>query len=301
MLKRSTLIIAANRRDLLKEDYLKDADALLMDLEDAVIPRQKGDARKLVKDSLPLAGQCGAEVIVRINNDPMLLPLDLEAIVYPGLESIMLPKTESAEIVKRLDIQISELEMIRGIEPGHISLSIQIENPQGLLKAKEISLSSSRIESITLGPEDYCQALGVEQSLDGMELLFALSWIICVCKNAKIMSLGRLGRVKDSLDLEGFKSAVTRAMQLGCDGSFCAHPHQVKVLNHIFSPLPEKVEYAHRVVEAFEKETKIEIPGLMHKFVDMQDYNRARLILDKDKEIAKIERRKELALARLKQ
>jgi citrate lyase beta subunit len=112
------------------------------------------------------------------------------------------------------------------------------------------------------------------------------------------MPLGRLGSVKDSLDLEGFRSAVTRAMQLGCEGSFCVHPHQVKVLNHIFSPLQEKVEYAHRVVEAFEKESRIEMPGLMHKLVDMQDYNRARLILDKDQEIAKIERRKALALAR---
>src|SRR4030042_3274432 len=177
MIRRSTLILPVNIPRFVEKAYQRGADAILLDLEDAVPPAEKENARKLIKDSISLAARGGAEVGVRINKDPAWLPLDVEASVYPGLDGITLPKTESAEEVRNLEKMVEDLERKRGIQPGHIEFSILIETPRGLLNATEIATASPRIESMSIGPEDYCLELGVEPSPDGTEIFYAVSWI----------------------------------------------------------------------------------------------------------------------------
>lgn len=185
MVRRSTLILPVNIPKFVEKAYLRGADAILLDLEDAVPPAEKENARKLIKDSISLAARGGAEVGVRINKDPSWLPLDVEASVYPGLDGITLPKTESAEEVRNLEALVENLERQRGIKPGHIKFSILIESPRGLLKAQEIAIASPRIESMTVGMEDYCLELGVEPSPDGLEIFYPVSWVVTVCKAGK--------------------------------------------------------------------------------------------------------------------
>jgi len=304
MVRRSTLILPVNIPRFVEKAYQRGADAILLDLEDAVPSAEKENARKLVKDSIPLAARGGAEVGVRVNKDPSWLPLDLEASVYPGLDGITLPKTESAEEVRSLETMVEKLERARGIKPGHIEFSILIESPRGLLKAQEIAAATSRIESMTIGPEDYCLELGVEPSTEALEIFYPLSWVVTVCKAAGtgIRPLGLLGSIAGFRDLQGFEQAASRARQLGCDGASCIHPDQVAVLNRVFSPPPEKVEYARRAVEAFEEGLKrgtasVNLDG---KMVDLPVYNRSNLILQRAEAIAAVEKRKAEALARLK-
>lgn len=97
MIRRSTLILPVNIPRFVEKAYQRGADAILLDLEDAVPWAEKENARRLVKGSIPLAAKGGAEVGVRINKDPQWLSLDVEASVYPGLDGITLPKAESAE------------------------------------------------------------------------------------------------------------------------------------------------------------------------------------------------------------
>jgi citrate lyase subunit beta/citryl-CoA lyase len=302
MVRRSTLILPVNIPKFVEKAYLRGADAILLDLEDAVPPAEKENARKLIKDSISLAARGGAEVGVRINKDPSWLPLDVEASVYPGLDGITLPKTESAEEVRNLEALVENLERQRGIKPGHIKFSILIESPRGLLKAQEIAIASPRIESMTVGMEDYCLELGVEPSPDGLEIFYPVSWVVTVCKAAGIRPMGLLGSIAVFRDLQGFEQAAARARQVGCEGASCIHPDQVPVLNQVFSPPPEKVEYARRAVEAFEEGVRrgtasVNMDG---KMVDIPVYNRSKLILQGAEAIAAVEQRKAEALKRLK-
>jgi citrate lyase subunit beta/citryl-CoA lyase len=271
----------------------------MLDLEDSIPLSEKAMARKMVKDSIPLVARGGAYVIVRINNDPSLLPSDLEAAIYPGLDGITLPKTESAADVKDVETIVSALELDRGIPPGEIKFNLSIETPRGLLDAREIAVASSRIESMTLGVEDYSLGLGVEPSSDGMEFLFPVSYLVTICKAFKIRPMGLVGSVAGFKDLEGYEKAAIRARQLGCEGAGCIHPAQVEVLNRVFSPSSEKVEYARRVVQAFEEGMKkgtasVSLDGNM---VDIPVYHRAKITFERAKAIEELERRKTDALA----
>ena len=301
MIRRSTLILPVNIPRFVEKAYQRGADAILLDLEDAVPPAEKANARKLIKDSIPVAARGGAEVGVRINKEASLLSLDVEASVHPGMDCITLPKTESAEEVRNLEALVEKLERARGIKPGHIQFSILIESPRGLLKAQEIATSSPRIESMTIGMEDYCLELGVEPSPDGLEIFYPVSKVVTVCKAAGIRPMGLLGSIAGFRDLPAFEQAASRARQVGCEGASCIHPDQVAVLNQVFSPPPEKVEYARRAVQAFEEGVRqgtasVNMDG---KMVDIPVYNRSKLILQRAEAIAAVERRKAEALTRL--
>jgi citrate lyase subunit beta/citryl-CoA lyase len=301
LMRRSTLILPVNIPRFVEKAYLRGADAIMLDLEDAVPLKEKDAARRMVRDSLPLVARGGAEVFVRVNHDAALLTDDVEASVHPGLDGICFPKTESAEEVQRLDTQIGDLERRRGIPPGRIELALLIESPRGLLNLKAVAVASGRVRSISLGTEDYCLALGVEPSADGMELLYGVSKVVTVCKAAGISPMGLLGSIAGFRDLTAFERAATRARDLGCEGASCIHPDQVAVLNGVFSPPPDKVESARAAAEAFEEGLKrgtasVNVAGTM---VDIPVYRRAKHTLEQAAAIAEVEKRKADTMARL--
>lgn len=299
-IRRSTLILPVNIRRFVEKAYTRGADAITFDLEDAIPAAEKASARKLVKDALPLAARGGAEVLVRVNNAPALLDADVDAAVHPGLDGLTLPKAESAEQLRRLDATLARLERERGIAPGHIKLSLIVETPRGLLKVEEIASACARVVTMSVGPEDYCLELGVEPSADGFELHYPVARLVTVCKALGIQATGLLGSIAEFRDLAAFEAAAVRARKLGCEGSSCIHPDQVAVLNRVFSPAPDKVEYARRVLEAFEDGLKrgtasVDLDG---KMVDIPIYRRAQVVFERARAIAELEQRKAAALAR---
>ncbi len=300
-LQRSILILPVNVPRFVEKAYLRGADAIVLDLEDAVPPSEKAAARKFVKQSIDLAGRGGADVFVRVNNEPTLLDDDVEASVHPGLHGIFLPKVESREDVLSLEAHIAELEGERGIEPRRVKLSLHIESPAALLKMQEIATASTRIESISLGQDDYCLSLGVEPSPGGSELFLPLSMMATVCKAVGISAIGILGSVAGFRDLEGFERAAEAGRQLGCTGAFCIHPDQVGILNRVFSPSAAKVEHARRVIEAFEeglRQGRASVT-LDDRMVDTPVYKQAKLALERAETVAALERRKADAMSLL--
>jgi len=298
--RRSSLILPVNVPRFIDKAHTRGADAIVLDLEDSVPAAEKAGARKLVRDTLRPVARGGAEVAVRVNNDPTLLSDDIEASVWPGLASLSVPKVESPEEIGRLAAQVERLERARGIPVGQVKFSIAIETPKGLLACERIATSSPRIVTMGVGPEDYCLALGVEPSADGIELLYAVSRVVTVCKTVGIQAVGLLGSIAGFRDLAAFEAAATRARSLGCEGAGCIHPEQVAVLNRVFSPDPQKVEYARRAVEAFEDgvtrgTASVNLDG---KMVDVPVYRRAQLILQRANAIADLERTKAEALRR---
>jgi citrate lyase subunit beta/citryl-CoA lyase len=301
LMRRSTIILPVNVPRFVEKAYLRNADAIMLDLEDAVPLKEKDAARRLVRDALPVVARGGAEIFVRVNHDSDLLSDDMEASVHRGLDGICFPKTETAEEVERLDAQIADLERRRGIATGRIEIALLIESPRGLLNLEAIAAASKRVRSICLGPEDYCLTLGVEPSADGMELLYGVSKVVTVSKASGISPMGLLGSIAGFRDLGAFERAAARARDLGCEGASCIHPDQVAVLNRVFSPPPEKVTYAQAAVEAFEEGLKhgtasVNVAGTM---VDIPVYRRAKRILSHAAAVAEVEKRKAEALARL--
>ena len=298
--RRSSLILPVNVPRFIEKAHTRGADAIVLDLEDSVPPAEKASARELVKEAIPLVARGGAEVAVRVNNDPALISDDIEASVWPGLASLSIPKVESAAEIERLAAQIERLERARGIPAGHVKLSIAIETPTGVLACESIATSSPRIVTMGVGPEDYYLSLGVEPSADGIELLYAVSRVVTVCKAVGIQSVGLLGSIAGFRDLAAFEAAATRGRSLGCEGAGCIHPEQVVILNRVFSPDPERVQYARRAVDAFEEGLRrgtasVNLDG---KMVDIPVYRRAQIILERAQAIAELERAKAEALAR---
>ena len=299
--RRSSLILPVNVPRFVERAYTRNADAIVLDLEDSVPPAEKASARELVKRSIPLAARGGAEVMVRINNDPALQAEDVDASVHPGVDGLSIPKVESPEQIETLAAEIERLERLRGIPPGHVRLSLAFETPRGVLRAEEIALASPRIATMSVGPEDYCLELGVEPSPDGIELLYAVSRVVTIAKALGIQPTGLLGSIAGFRDLAVFEAAAVRSRQLGCVGASCIHPDQVAVLNRVFTPEAAKVEYARRVAEAFEEGLRrgtasVNLDG---KMVDIPVYKRAQVILDRARAVAETEARKAAALARI--
>jgi citrate lyase subunit beta/citryl-CoA lyase len=299
--RRSSLILPINVPRFVERAHSRGADAVVLDLEDSVPPAEKAQARTLVKDAIPQVARGGAEVLVRINNDPALMAEDVDACVHPGLDGLSIPKAESPEQIGELAAQLDRLERARGLAPGHVRLGLAFETPRGVLRAQELAGASPRIATMSVGPEDYCLELGVEPSSDGVELLYAVSRVVTIAKALGIQPTGLLGSIAGFRDLAVFEAAALRSRQLGCEGAGCIHPDQVAVLNRVFTPEPAKVEYARRVVEAFEEGLRrgtasVNLDG---KMVDIPVYKRAQVILGRARVVAETEERKAAALARL--
>jgi len=300
LVSRATLILPVNVPRFVEKAHLRGADAIMLDLEDAVPLKEKDAARRLVHASLPLVARGGAEIFVRVNRDPATLAEDLDASIYPGLDGVCFPKTESAEEIEGLAAQIANLERIRGLAPGRIELALLIESPRGLLNLRAIAAASPRGRTIALGPEDYCLEIGVGPSADGAELRYPLSKVVTVCKAAGVAPMGLLGSIGEFRNLPAFERAAAGARDLGCVGASCIHPDQVAILHQVFSPPPEKIEYARKAAEAFEEGLRrgtasVSVAGAM---VDTPVYVRARRILEYAEAIAAVEKRKADACAR---
>jgi citrate lyase subunit beta/citryl-CoA lyase len=296
--RRSSLILPVNVPRFVERAYARGADAIVLDLEDSVPPQEKAGARTLVRNSLAVAGRGGAEVLVRVNNDPALLTDDIDAAVHPGLDGLSIPKAESATQIRAIVGQVERLERARGLTPGHVRLSLALETPRGFLAIEEIARSSDRIATMSIGVEDYCLELGVEPSPEGLELLYPVAHLVTVCKVVGIQPTGLVGSIAGFRDLAAFEGGAQRARQLGCEGAGCIHPDQVTVLNRVFTPDPTKVEHARRVVEAFEDGVRrgtasVNLDG---KMVDVPVYKRAQVVLARAALVAETERRKAEAL-----
>lgn len=154
---RTSLYIPGNNPRFIAKAPTSGADIVTFDIEDAVPPQEKANARKMTAESLKMAAEGGSEVYVRINgwhtewtND------DLEAVVRPGLNGITLPKTRNADDVKRLDWKISEMEYRYGMPEGSVKMSVLLETASGIMNAYEICTASKRLVSAFFGAVDYC-------------------------------------------------------------------------------------------------------------------------------------------------
>lgn len=298
-IQRSMLILPVNVPKFVEKSHTRGADAITLDLEDAVPPAEKEKARALVRDSIRLAGLGGSDVLVRVNNDEEQIYKDLEATVHDGLSAVFLPKTELPEQVLKLEGMIEKLERNRGLKSHSIKIAIHIESPLGIINLKEIAGAGARLESVSMGVDDYCLQMGIRPSDSAEELVFPMMNIATVARAFNLVPLGILGSVANYKDLEKFRTAAEKSKKMGFAGAYCIHPDQVNILNEVFSPSKDEISWARRVMECFEKAVAEgrASTSLDGKMVDTPIYKQALALLEEARAIGIVEKRKRESLA----
>ena len=292
-LLRSLLFVPATSEKLLHSAVRRGADAIQIDLEDAIPVGEKEPARQAAADAIAwLQGDGIARspyIVVRINSALRLAVHDLEAVVIPGLQAITVPKVPDASFLRLLDETIAELEQERGLPIGAIRLIAMIETAEGLANVNDIAMATPRLVAITVGPEDLAASLGCRPTPDAMYLPNMQTLI--AARRAGIIPLGFLGAISLYADKETYGGWIERAASLGFEGAFCIHPNQVDICNAGFVPSDEEFAAATHLIVAYEKH-QAEGVGVFvvdGRMVDAPVVKRARTIVAKAEALAKQE------------
>ena len=248
---RSSLFVPATSERFIAKAHLRGADAIKIDLEDAVAPTEKARARTLVPAVAASVGQAGADVLVRINRPWRMAVADLEASVGADVNGIVIPKIESADHVVFLEEIVAELEAERGLAPGHTCFTLQIETAKGFLNVREIAGASRRNKAISVGNEDFAHMLGMPETISEA-LIGAMQTVQMAAREAGILALGYPGSIANFSDLDAYRADIARARALGFDGGSCIHPAQVAILNEGFAPTAMEIAEAEGIIAAYD-------------------------------------------------
>ena len=277
---RSMLFAPGNHARRLEKVFSRGADAVILDLEDAVAVAEKPAARAIVVEALKRARPCPA--YVRVNAaDTSFCYGDLVAVIGPWLDGIMLPKVESVEGILTIDWLVAQLEREAELEAGSIDLLPIIETGKGLAAFADIAAAGSRIRRTAFGAGDFTLDVNSIWSREEAELEYARSHVVTHSRAAGLAAPIDTVWV-DLRDLEGLDASARLARSRGFAGKMCIHPDQIPVVNAVFTPTDAEVEFSHKVVEAFDRAeaeglAAIQVEG---KFIDYPIVYRAQRILD---------------------
>lgn len=276
---RSMLFVPANVPKFIHKAPGCGADALILDLEDSVPAEEKVSARQRLPDAAVSVAANGADVVVRINSSLRQAAADLEVAVGAAVQAICVPKVRGASQLQWICESIGELEVERGLPVGHTRLVALIESPQVLSRLDTITGSTQRLVAMTLGPEDFSAAVGMEPEADG--LLFPNQQIVFTARSAGILPLGFVGSIGQYGDLPAFRETIRRSRRLGLRGGFCVHPDQVAIMNEEFAPSDEEVAEARAVLAAYEQALRDNRGSVRYqgKMIDAPVVARAREVL----------------------
>lgn len=246
---RSMLFVPVNVEKYVNKAHERGADAIILDLEDSIAPKDKAAARDLVTHAAPRVSRSGADVLVRINRPIDLAVRDIEAVVSSEVEALLLPKLDSASHVRLLAELVDAVEARKGVPRGQTKFIAMVETAAAFPRMHEIAASHPRVVAITLGSEDFVSDLGAEP--DPEVLLYPKQQAVLAARAAGIAPIGTIGSVADFSDVEGYRKVVKRSVRFGFEGGACIHPAIVSVLNEGFSPSPEEIDRAIRMVDAY--------------------------------------------------
>ena len=276
---RSLLFVPAGNERYLDSALRGNADVIQIDLEDAIAPDQKAEARKYAGASIRKIADAGRTGAVRVNVDPEHVQQDLDAVVVEGLSAVTVPKVASADSLTTISDRIADLESDRGLPKDGIRLIAQIESAEGVLNAREIAQATPRLVAMGIGMEDLAAEIGGQVSED--VLYFPNMQILYGARVCGVVPIGYLGSITLYDDDETFRSWIKRAAGLGFMGGFCIHPRQVEILNQGFSPTEVDVANCRALVDASERHGQEGDAVFVHegKMVDKPVVDRARRLL----------------------
>jgi citrate lyase subunit beta/citryl-CoA lyase len=282
------LFVPGNSMRMITKAATLTTDAIILDLEDAVPLPDKETARIMTRDTIKPLKSGGAYIFVRVNAlTTGLTAEDIRFVAVKGLDGIVLAKAESRSDIETVASIFEEIEKNRGLQPGNLKIIPLIETAKGVVNAYEIASSSERIVALGFGAGDYYKDLGRSVSSlspEQTELLYARSQTVVASRAAGVQAIDTVffGLLTDT---DNFKKEAILVLKLGFTGKFLIHPTQIEIVNRIFSPSPEEVNFASRVVAAFEKAQAkgIGATSLEGKMIDYMSYRQAKDLVGFDK------------------
>ncbi|MDD2817394.1 MAG: CoA ester lyase [Candidatus Nanopelagicales bacterium] len=267
--RRSTLAVPGSSTKMLDKAKGLDADSLFMDLEDAVAPAAKADARKNIIAALNEGGYGSKILSVRVNDWATPWAIDDVTTVIEGagstLDCIMLPKVQTAEQIVELDALITTLEQSMGLPIGRIGIEAQIETALGLTHVNAISAASSRLETVIFGPADFMASINMRTLVVGEQ---PQGYDVGDAYHFILMSILIAARAYDRLaidgpylaikDLDGFRRVAGRSAALGFDGKWVLHPDQIAAANEVFAPRQADYDHAELILDAYDYYTSVD-------------------------------------------
>jgi citrate lyase beta subunit len=263
---RSLLAVPATRRKMAEKALASEADAVFLDLEDAVAPDNKAAARGDVVSALKELDWRGRPGLYRANavDTPYFYRDLIEVVEEAGnsLDAVMIPKVNRPEDLHVASTLLSQLELAMDLDRGKIKLEAQIESAEGLTSVDSIASATGRLEALHFGPGDFAASVSMPQTSIGVmdewdeeypghRFHYAMQRIVVAARAAGLRVLD--GPVADYSDEEGLRRSCLIARSLGFDGKWCIHPAQIALVNGTFSPTDREVEWARKVVAAYEE------------------------------------------------
>ena len=244
---RSLLYVPVNVDRYVDKAHTRGADGVILDVEDSVTYAEKEHARTLIQDAAVKVARNGADVLVRINRELELAVRDIEAAISPRITALKLPKVQSADHVKLIAELVDSLEAKRGMRVGSTRLIPMVETADAFFSMDAIAKASPRVATVLLGGEDFALDCGFEP--DPEVYLYPKQQSLPAARAAGLTPMGLIGTVADFSDADAYRAVVKHSAKFGFEGASCIHPANVAVLNEGFSPKPEAVAYARRVIE----------------------------------------------------
>lgn len=280
---------------MVEKGLASNADGVFLDLEDAVAPDKKAGARGDVIHAFKELDWRGRPTLYRTNalDTPYFYRDLIEVVEGSGeaLDRILIPKVQRPEDLYTVHTLLSQLELAVSLEPGKIKLEAQIETAEGLTNIDAIARSTGRLEALHFGPGDYAASLHMPQAsigtmdewddvYPGHRFHYVMHRIVVAARAAGLRAID--GPVADYRDEEGLRKSCLLARSLGFDGKWCIHPAQIDIVNEVFSPTKNEVEWAKKVVAAYEEANAagsgaVSVDGQM---VDAASIKMARNVLD---------------------
>jgi citrate lyase subunit beta/citryl-CoA lyase len=280
---RSWLYAPGNNARLLDKVFHAGADAVILDLEDAVPPAEKRRARDMVAATVATRqAVAGPAVFVRVNHpDTGLTEAEIQAVVQPGLDGLRLPKVESAATVQLVDDWVTRAEQRAGCPVGSIGLVCILESAAGLWAARDIAAACGRVLTLAFGTADFLRDINASLGPDALETLYARSQLVLAARVAGV--LPPVDGVYPQLDDDqGLERTTRQSRALGFFGRSALHPRQVPIVNAVFTPSSEEVAFARQVVEAAQAAEAVGTGALKlagGEFVDVAIVRRAEATL----------------------
>lgn len=280
-LRRTMMFLNAQKPGLIKDPYIYKPDSIMLDLEDAVAEKEKDSARFSLFHALKEINYRGIECIVRINGlDSDLWEEDIRCAVAGGADGIRIPKTETAEDVKKVEKAVEEAEKEFGVEPGKVLIMAALESAKGVLNALDICKASDRLFGIALSGGDYTKDLQTHITGTGVELMGARQHMIIATRAAGVQCFDTV--YTDLDDMEGFIKDVETIHLMGFDGKSIINPRQIAPVHKIYTPSQKEIIFAQKVVKEIDEKKALGI-GVFTvdgKMIDIAFYDGAKRTIE---------------------
>jgi citrate lyase subunit beta/citryl-CoA lyase len=278
---RSLLFVPGNKENMLAKAMSFRPDVFVPDMEDSVPDAEKANARRTISTNLQELAGTGVPIVPRVNSlDTGWTEQDLGAVVGPHIVGVSIGKIEGPQDIETVSDLLAELESASDLPIGKLTLIPWLESARALVKCFEICSASPRIVAVAFGAEDYTHDMGIERQDDETDVAYARDTLCIAARAARVIALDTpYFQFKDET---GLRANSRGSKQRGFKGRFAIHPAQVDTINDVFSPSKAEIDYAKKVVIAFEEAEAVGrgSTSLDGKVIDVPVVKRARAVLE---------------------